>query len=108
MRASVSQSASSLGGEEVVDDGGAAADLPQRSAAGELADDAGLGVGEPEVVDGGGELVGGLAEDDLGGGVGEQAGGDLGGGGAVVGLGDEVGGPVGDARGWRRRRCGRA
>ena len=80
-----------------MDDGGSAADLPQRPAAGELADDAGLGFGEPEVGDGGVELVGGLAEDDLGGRVGEEPGGDLGGGGAVVGLGDEVRGPVGDA-----------
>ncbi|MGH8545307.1 MAG: hypothetical protein ACREX3_17115, partial [Gammaproteobacteria bacterium] len=58
-------------GDVVLDEGVVARDLPQRSAAREVPDDVGLGCGEPEVVDGAGDLVGGLAQDDAGCGVGE-------------------------------------
>ena len=66
-------------GEHVVDHGGAACDLPQRTSSGELSDDLAFGVGEPEARGGALELVGCLAKQDLGGGVGEESAGDLGG-----------------------------
>ena len=93
---SVSHSACSRGREVVLDDGGAAADLPQGPAAGEVADEPRSAGVSPRRSAAAAELVGRLAEDDLGGGVGQEAGGDLGGGGAVVGLGGEVARPVGD------------
>jgi hypothetical protein len=90
MRASVSTSSISSGPHNVFYQCGVAAHLPDRATSCELADEFGLGFGEPGMLDGGGDLVGGLAQDDLGGRVGDEALGDLGGGGAVVGLGGQI------------------
>lgn len=53
-------------GDNMADDRGAVADLPEGSASGQMGQDAGLGFGEADVVDSGADLVGGLAVDDLG------------------------------------------
>jgi hypothetical protein len=54
------------GADDVVHEGGVAAHLPQGASAPQPGDGVGLGFGQAGVFDGGGDLVGGLAQDDLG------------------------------------------
>ena len=83
-------------GDDVVDDGGAAGDDPQRPVRRQPADELDLLVVEPQPAAGLVELVGGLAEHDAGGDVAEHVRRHLRRRRAVVGLGPQVRQAVGD------------